>query len=216
MSPRKRTGRKRTVAGVELDDFTDVTDYMYEFAVGLLAHGIEHVVLHGRGAPSFARAFGIHHVVHGTELLGKAAIAMTDPTKIFTDVPRARPPASRVTFEDVVRQGRTIGYSELPQALLEVTGFRLSHEGLFREVGRLRNAVQHFVVPNIDCHETALTYACSVTDPLLRHFWSLGVFEAIARAWDEEDPYLIESDAIGEALERAGIAYDGWLPTEET
>ena len=164
------------------------------------------------------RQLGILHVAHGGELLIKSAIAQTHPLAIFTKPPKyARSGNSHLSFADLVRSARTVGYQDLPALLEEKTGYKLPDQEMYREVGTLRNVVQHFTVPNAEYARLVLTFLCKVADPLLARFWSVEIFREIYQYWGEDDYYLFRDEPwFAEALERHGIQYSGWLPTPET
>ncbi|MGH9960228.1 MAG: hypothetical protein ACREBC_24410 [Pyrinomonadaceae bacterium] len=195
-----------------------LSEHMREFAIGLMGHALWHSVMTGIGNNPWSEQFGLLHVAHGGELLIKAAIAREHPLLIFSKTPALDKASSqKLTFEHLVRSGRTLGYNELPDTLWAVTGFALPDLVTYRRIGELRNAVQHLAVPNANYASLVLSYLSYVADPILREFWSMEVFRVIYENWGEDDYYLFQEEPwLKDALETNGIQYDGWIPTPET
>ncbi|MEQ9490553.1 MAG: hypothetical protein RIM72_16335 [Alphaproteobacteria bacterium] len=186
---------------------------MFDFGAVLLGHGIEHIILSGRGAPPYAQAFGVTHVAHAGELITKAAIAQKHPLLIFSSMPKLTSARSGLmSFDELASEGRSINYNELPDRLWAATGYAMEHVEEFKKFGATRNVVQHFAATEVDYLKEALSYTCNVLDPLMNHFWQVGPFKAMADAWDEQNPYILGDGVIREALEDREIAYNGWLP----
>ena len=201
-------------------DLRKLSDHMLSFSTGLLGHALWHVIMTGRGAVPWGEAFGVVHATHGGELLLKAAIAREHLLLIFNKTPKTPSPLVSddplLSFEALIRDGRTAMYSELPDLLWAATGYRLPDPDAYKAMGELRNAVQHFAVPNVDYRKRVLEYLCYVADPILQHFWSTEVFRAIVDSWDEQDDYLFfEEPVVKDALEESGVAYGGWVPTPD-
>ena len=199
------------------DELRTISAHMSHFAGALLGHAMWHSVMTGRGGTPWSEAFGLIHVAHGGELLLKAAIAKEHPLLIFSKTPIADQYGSQLlTFEALVKGGRTITYNELPNTLWAATGYRLPEIDTYRRIGELRNAVQHFAVPEEDYRCEVLSYICRVAEPVFQRFWNVGVFRVIVDGWDEQDSYLFtEEPWVKEAIEKCEIEFSGWVPTPQ-
>lgn len=197
------------------DELRTVSKHMSDFAGALFGHAMWHSIMTGRGGTPWSEVFGLIHVVHGGELLLKAAVVKEHPLLIFSKTPALDQYGSpRLTFEALAKGGRTISYNELPNTLWAATGYRLPDIDTYRRVGELRNSIQHFAAPQADYPCEVLSYICRVAEPVFRKFWNVGVFRVIVDGWDEQDSYLFsEEPLVKEAIEECGIEFSGWVPT---
>lgn len=192
-------------------ELAGVPEHMAGFASSLFGHALWHVIMAGGQAEQDSAKYGVLHVAHGGELLLKAAIAHVDPLRIFSKLP-AKKLLDPLSFDDLMKS-RTLTYAELPKALAAVSGFELPNPSMYLELGRIRNAIQHFVVEDVDFKCLVLSYLCTVVDPVLQRFWGIGVFEAIVESWDQEDSYMFDDDPyVLDALDDCKISFSGWVP----
>lgn len=191
---------------------------MKEFAVASFGHALWHVIMTGRGSTPWTEPFGLIHAVHGGELLIKAAIAQVDPLLIFKKIPKSFDQyKSNDVYGLLLKEGKTVQYSNLPDLLQKTTGFSISCITEYKEMGALRNAIMHFSVPDEDYLNHVLSYLCNVVDPILRKFWGTQIFQEIVDGWDEQDYYLFDEEPlIQDALEECGIVFDGWIPSPDS
>lgn len=192
----------------------NVSGHMYEFAMALLGHSLWHAIMSG---PGNSGVFSLMHAAHGGELIVKAAIAKQHPLLILSKLPGiAQQEGKILEFEDIVKAGKTLNYSELPNVLWAATGYKIKSIDIYREVGEIRNSAQHFSAPVIDYQKLVLSYLCLVVDPILIEFWGTEVFKEIVKYWDEEESVLFQEEAwVKNAIDECGIKYSGWIPTNE-
>ena len=197
------------------DDLKSVSSHMFDFAGALFGHAMWHSIMTGMGGTPWSKVFGLIHVAHGGELLLKAAIAKEHPLLIFSKTPTFdQYPSPRLTFEALVKGGRTITYNELPDTLWAVTGYRLPDIDTYRRIGELRNAIQHFAVQEADYRFEVLSYICQVAEPVFQRFCNVGAFRVIVDGWGDQDSYLFSEEPwVKEAIEACGIEFPGWVPT---
>jgi len=89
-----------------------------------------------------------------------------------------------------MENGRTYQYADLPGRLWATTGIRIPNLQKFQSFGRLRNTIQHFASPNIDCSLEAVNFIYEVIDPLINQCWGLFAVDYIDDYYDQG--YLIE------------------------
>jgi hypothetical protein len=113
------------------------------------------------------------------ELLLKAIIAKEHPLLIFRDLPTLEDTnIDEIELSRVIEKGRTHDYVQLPKLLWVVTGRKVPNQELYKKVGQLRNAVQHFCVPDgVDLSHWARRYIYEIVDPLLYENFSLHAIE---------------------------------------
>lgn len=118
------------------------------------------------------------HAAHAAEILLKARIAQEDLLQIFYKLPKSDP----ITLNDLIENGRTFSYQELPAQLSKIAGIEISQISQYKEFGRLRDKIIHFSMPNAEnLDQLTLNYSLELLDPLVESFWGRSVIEFIAR-----------------------------------
>jgi hypothetical protein len=154
-------------------DLKSVAEHMRELGLGALTHAMR-LSLYSDQNNSWWGELSVLHGAHAAEILIKARIAVEHPLLIFADIPRSTQASGQLlAFEDLVQRGRTIDFQDLPERLWATTGQRLSEPEVFREFGRLRNAIQHFASPAEDPSTRTLEFVFKVLDPFLIENWGL-------------------------------------------
>ncbi|MBS2028648.1 MAG: hypothetical protein JST54_12150 [Deltaproteobacteria bacterium] len=115
------------------------------------------------------------NAAHAAEILIKARIAAEHPFLVFEELPRStQTKNANLEFDDLFTKGKTIDYADLPERLWAVTGETVPNLELFKEFGRLRNAIQHFAShPKEDPREKTLGFVFGVIDPFINKQWGL-------------------------------------------
>lgn len=142
----------------------------------------------------FAHPLAIVHAAHGAEIVLKARIAQEHPLLVFENLPKSASTAGNLTIIELLDQGRTIRYEDLPETLWATTGYRLSKAKEFLEFRRLRNQIMHFAVPDGELADATLRFCFEVIEPLAQEFWKESLVD-YAEAWDDaihSDGYLRE------------------------
>ncbi|MBD2177017.1 hypothetical protein H6F42_08855 [Pseudanabaena sp. FACHB-1998] len=122
------------------------------------------------------------HAAHAAEILLKARIAQEHPLLIFSKLPKSEPNKDNLTLIDLLKDGRTFSYDELPEQLWATTGIKVNQITQYKEFGRLRNQVIHFSMTNAkNLDQLTLNYSLELLDPLVESFWGRSVIEFIAR-----------------------------------
>jgi hypothetical protein len=111
---------------------------------------------------------------HAAEILIKARIAEEHPLLIFEYLPKPIPgKTARLELEQLIENGRTYQYGDLPDRLWATTGIKLPELDLYRSFGRLRNAIQHFTSPSRAVSHEAIEFIFRVIDPFVHQCWGL-------------------------------------------
>ncbi|MEP0873679.1 hypothetical protein NDA01_28500 [Trichocoleus desertorum AS-A10] len=84
------------------------------------------------------------HAAHAAEILLKARIAQEHPLLIFSKLPKPRlKDNSALTLMDLLEDGYTISYGELPDRLWATTGIKMAlGEGQSRSFRRYRKKIE--------------------------------------------------------------------------
>lgn len=111
---------------------------------------------------------------HAAEILIKARIAGEHPLLIFDQIPRStQVEGPLLEFDDLSQKGKTIDFQDLPERLWAATGQSLQNADVYREFGRLRNAIQHFASPGNAASTRTLEFVFKVLDPFIFENWGL-------------------------------------------
>lgn len=154
-------------------DLKNVAEHMKDLGLGALTHAMRLSLYSDPGNP-FWGELSVLHGAHAAEILIKARIAAEHPLLIFDEIPRSTQTGGELlAFQDLVQKGRTIEFQDLPERLWATTGQRLSEPGVFKEFGRLRNAIQHFASPAGNPSARTLEFVFKVLDPFLIENWGL-------------------------------------------
>jgi hypothetical protein len=154
-----------------MNDLTELSTHMRAFGVAMLARAVIDSTFAEIERP-FAHALSVNICAHAAEILLKARIAQAHPLLIFSKLPNLEEPPGRVLdLEDLLYRGRSLGYAELPGMLIAATGYRLNRLDLYRDFGKLRNAIVHFAAPEVDYTERTLRVAFEVMQPAIKDFW---------------------------------------------
>ncbi|QDG54139.1 hypothetical protein FIV42_26370 [Persicimonas caeni] len=113
---------------------------------------------------------------HAGEILIKSCIAKEHPLLIFSKLPKPQhAEGDLLDLPALFEQGRTHNYSQLPNVLWAATGFELERRDVYDDFGKLRNAIQHFGIPDYSFDEymdSVDDYYVHVLRPLAREFWN--------------------------------------------
>ena len=102
-------------------------------------------------------------------------------------------------LQSLFDEGRTLTYSELPDALWAATGYRIPNRTLFMSFGAIRNSITHFAVPEIDLQGETFRFAYEVLEPMVLTFWKTDIDEYLMRCDEGGAVY------VHEELRRRGI-----------
>lgn len=93
---------------------------------------------------------------------------------IFDQLPRSDQPGKLLNFKQLVSDGRTIQYSDLPERLWATTGIKIKNLKPYAAFGKLRNMIQHFAPPQgVDLSQQTLEFIYAVVDPFINECWDL-------------------------------------------
>lgn len=131
---------------------------MFEIGVGVLSQA-QRNLFYWDATKIDEGVFGVLQAAHACELIMKATIADEHPLFIFSNVPKStNADEDLLEFKDLFENGRTIRYSELPEKLLAVKGYKISEHDTYETFGKLRNCIQHFSVPNVDLSQEGIEF----------------------------------------------------------
>jgi hypothetical protein len=164
-------------------------EQMRHLGLGALAHANRHAAYYGFENSKWPE-LSVLQAAHAAELLIKARIAQEHPLLIFNKLPYSpQAPASTplLELEDLLTNGHTFDWSDLPSRLWAVTGMTIPKKTLFENFGKLRNRIQHF---NSDHRENSsdetLRFVFELIDPFINECWGL-----FAVDYDEDhEPYV--------------------------
>jgi hypothetical protein len=167
-----------------------IHEHMRGLGLGALAHANTHACFYSHDNLWWAE-LSVLQAAHAAELLIKARIAEEHPLLIFEQLPKARTESGQLlSLQDLVQTARSYQFSDLPDRLWAVSGLKLSNGERFRTFGRLRNAIQHFAVPEgVDVTAESILFIYEVVDPFINDCW--GLF-AVDFNEDTEPEYLVQ------------------------
>lgn len=131
------------------------------------------------------------YVAHAAEILLKARIAQEHPLLIFSKLPKRNVNQNNLTLIDLLENGRTFSYEELPDQLWAVTGIKIDRVDSYRQFGRLRNQIIHFSIANVaNLDILTLQYSFNILDPLVESFWGKSVIDFIKNDFNYADLFF--------------------------
>jgi hypothetical protein len=148
-------------------ELKSVHQHMLLLGLGALAHANWHA-----NYDSYENRFwpelSVIQAAHAAEILIKARIAQEHPLLVFEQVPKPENPTQAfLTIDQLMENGRTFQYVDLPGRLWATTGIRIPNLQKFQLFGRLRNTIQHFTSPNRDVSADAIDFIYEVIDPFM-------------------------------------------------
>lgn len=178
----------------------NIASYMKDFGLHVLGRAVVDAAFSEVTKP-FAHPLAVVHAAHGAEIVLKARIAQEHPLLVFENLPKSGSAPGDLTITELLNQGRTIRYEDLPEILWAATGYRVAKTKEFLEFGRLRNQIMHFVVPDGELSDATLRYSFEVIEPVVMEFWKESLVD-YAEEWDD----VIHSDGyLNERLAGLGI-----------
>jgi hypothetical protein len=162
--------------------------HMKDFGLKLLSHAIEHLTYSAIINP-YWHAFGVLHTAQAGEIIIKSCISKENPLAIFTKIPKLEQ-SEEISIDLLLREGKTINYTELPKVLFETTKYQIVDTNLYKEFGLLRNSIQHLGVPAKDICEPSFKFIFNIIEPIIFEFWGETVLDNLED--DVTDEYLIE------------------------
>jgi hypothetical protein len=182
-------------------DTKQIAPHMKEFGLCLLGRSVVDVTF-GEQMNRYAHAMGAMRGAHAAEIIIKARIAEEHPLLIFKKCPKSNSkPGSLLSIKELLNDGQTLMYNELPEVLWATTGQRIPNPKQFSEFGHIRNLIAHFAVPPINLTEKTLQFAFQVMEPMIFAFWNIDIFEYIAQ-YNQND-----EECIHEQLKQFKISY---------
>lgn len=153
-----------------------LTTHMRDFGLHMVAKGVVNATFSEMLNP-YSHAMSIVHIAHGAEIIFKARIAEEHPLLIFSKLPKTTQVTGNMNIMDILENGQTIMYSELPDKLWAITGHRIEHVELFSQFGKIRNQIIHLTVPDIELDELALKFTFSVVETAINEWWDETILE---------------------------------------
>ncbi len=179
--------------------FVGVHEHMIGLGLGALTHANWHANYHSTDNDYWSE-LSVLQAAHACEILIKARIAQEHPLLIFEQLPKAQSDEETLSMQRLVESGRTYQFSDLPDRLWATTGLRLPAIERYRDFGRLRNTIQHFVVPKgLNVSTEAARFIYEVIDPLIYECWGLYAVDYN----EDHEPYVY----LVAGLVRRGIRF---------
>lgn len=152
------------------------------------------------------------HTAHAAEILLKARIAQEHPLLIFSKLPKPNSSGNALSLIDLIENGRTLSYEELPDHLWATTGIKVEPLEQYRDFGRLRNQIIHFSMPGANSLDLlALRYAFEVLDPLVESFWGRSVIDFVKNDPHPDYSGLFDSGIFEDSIRKKGFSIDARL-----
>ncbi len=168
----------------------EVAEDMKELGLGALTHAMRLSLYADPGNPSWGD-LSVLNGAHAAEILIKARIAAEHPLLIFDQLPRStQAEGALLAFDDLFEKGRTIDFLDLPERLWATTGQTLQNLDVYKEFGRLRNAIQHFAAPGDNPSTKTLEFVFKVLDPFIFKNWGLYAIDYNEENGDHYDHIL--------------------------
>ena len=167
-----------------------IAAHMRALGLGALAHANWHA-----NFASWDNAYwpelSVVQAAHAAELLIKARIAEEHHLLIFDKLPG--PGEEAMLDRSLLAQaGRTVGYNELPNRLWAAAGISVPAINCYKDFGKLRDAIQHFLPPtDKDFSTEAVNFIYTVIDPFINECW--GLFAVDFHEDTEPYVYLVEA-----------------------
>ncbi|MBD1869832.1 hypothetical protein H6F95_21515 [Cyanobacteria bacterium FACHB-471] len=161
---------------------SNVAENMLFLGRATLAHAIDMLTFHNSAA-RYNRveqrdSIAVLTAAHAAEILVKSRIAQEHPLLIFKEIPkRSRASENSLTLSQLMEDGRTLMFSELPDRLWAVSGYDLPSQETYQSFGKLRNTIQHFGRPDRNLTDETIKFIFTVIQPFLWEHWNLLAIE---------------------------------------
>lgn len=158
---------------------------MLNLGLGALAHANRHAAYCCMENERWSD-LSVLQAAHAAEILIKARISQEHPLLIFDRLPAISD--DELSLNDLFEKGKTVEWSELPTRLWATAGINIPELTVYKEFGRLRNGIQHFMPSFVSesASVKTLKFIFSVIDPFINNCWGLYAID-----YDEDyDPYL--------------------------
>jgi hypothetical protein len=176
----------------------EIHKHMLELGLAALAHANWHANYYST-ENAYWSELSVLQAAHAAEILIKARIAQEHPLLIFEQLPKSDAlDHTKLGLKRLIENGRTYQYGDLPDRLWATTGIELHNLDLYRSFGRLRNAIQHFAVPESSDLD-AVDFIYGVIDPFINTCW--GLYAVDYNEDYEEHVYLVAG------LVRSGVRF---------
>ena len=152
----------------------DISRHIFNLGTGILSQAQRNCLYSSYGYESRLDegVYGVLQAAQAAELIIKAAIAEKHPLLIFSSLPKSNSVDGHfLSLEDLFEGAKTVQYTELPEKLWAVTGYKIVNVEIYQSFGKLRNCIQHFTIPSSDIRIETSDFIYKVIDPILEHFW---------------------------------------------
>ena len=138
-------------------------------------------------------AMSLLSACHAGELFVKAAIARHHPLLIFKNTFNFKEGEDEgLTLDTLIAEGRSHDFSVLPTIYWAVSGNKIPAVDVYKEAGKLRNSIQHFVEPDGHEHtEMTLRFLYEVVDPLIAQEFDINAID-YTEGFNDGYDYLVE------------------------
>ena len=173
-------------------ELKEVSQHILDLGVGMLSQAQRNALYTGYETRIDEGVFGVLQAAQAAELIIKAAIAEQHPLLIFSTIPKSTTVDSDfLSLSDLFENAKTIQYTELPEKLWSVTGYKINELNVYQSFGKLRNTIQHLATPKCDLRSETSNFIYKVIDPLLEHFWNGYAVEFVDLDSYEDDIFEI-------------------------
>ncbi len=163
---------------------------MQHYALHSIAKGLINCTINEKGKP-YSHAMGLVQVANGFEVLIKSRIVEEHPLLIFNKIPKdSHVKDNNIEFENLLENGQTIMYSELPDRLWATTGYKISNMELYKKFGSIRNQIIHFSIPEEELSDITLKYTFEIIEIFINDTWNTSILE-YALEYNKDLQYII-------------------------
>lgn len=149
------------------------------------------------------------HAAHAAEILLKARIAQEDLRLIFYKLPKSSSSKDTFTLIELLEEGRTLSYQQLPDKLEDTTGIKIPQRQQYSEFGRLRDQIMHFGIAKDEAlDKLTLSYSLEVLDPLVESFWGRSVIDFIKNDPSPGYTDILYSGMLEDSIIKQGFFID--------
>jgi hypothetical protein len=194
------------------DSLKQIPSLILEVACGALTQANTHAAFFDPGMEHWGYMSVLNTALAG-ELFIKAIIAREHPLLIFKDLFHLYDEqGDEMNIKKIIRSGRTYSFEHLPKLLWVAAGERLPDMNNFEKIRQLRNAIQHFCIPEnitfLEMKKVSTHFIYNNIDPLIEKHFGLYAIEYCEDqvGYDYLVQYLIGSQVLFSIPDDFGIS----------
>lgn len=194
------------------DSLKQIPSLILEVACGALTQANTHAAFFDPGMEHWGYMSVLNAALAG-ELFIKAIIASEHPLLIFRDFFQLyNEQSDEMDLKEIIQSGRTYSFEHLPKLLWVAAGERLPDINNFQKIRHLRNAIQHFCIPEninmVEMKKISTDFIYNNIDPLIEKHFALYAIEYCEDhvGYDYLVEYLISSQVLFSIPDDFGVS----------